>query len=292
MEIGGGDVSAERNESSHSGNAEPVRFGKGVWLREFAGKACGASGLATGTATFDRRATLPYHRHLVSEAIVVVQGRAQVGVEGRRYLLEPLDCSSRILRVLLSNPQQRWLLRDLAKEAEVSIGLVSKVKDKLIELEFANESRDLGVAKPGDLLDAWARNYSYSDNNIERCYSSLDPIDLEKQLGDAARLRVWRYALTMFSGASKIESFVRYNFASFYYSGSAEEVTSELKLKATPSGANVWIFIPRDEGMYWGTQQAGNLAVVSNVQLYLDLINFKGRGEEQATALREQRLRY
>ncbi len=200
--------------------------------------------------------------------------------------------SSRILRVLLSNPQRRWLLRDLSKEADVSIGLVSKVKQKLIELEFASESRDMSVAKPGDLLDEWARNYSYSDNRIERYYSSLDPIDLEKQLGDVARSRVWRYALTMFSGASKIEPFVRYNFASFYYSGPTEEVISELKLKPTPSGANVWIFTPRDEGMYWGTQQAGELAIVSNVQLYLDLINFKGRGEEQATALREQRLRY
>jgi hypothetical protein len=88
-------------------------------------------------------------------------------------------------------------------------------------------------------------------------------IQQRRQLGDAARLRGWRYALTMFSGASKIESFVRYNFTSFYYSGSADKVTSELKLKPTPSGANVWIFTPRDEGAYWGTQQAGNLAVVS-----------------------------
>lgn len=200
--------------------------------------------------------------------------------------------SSRILRVLLSNPQRRWLLRDLAKEAGVSIGLVSKVKDKLIELEFASDSRDVGVTKPGDLLDEWARNYSYSDNKIERYYSSLDPTDLEKQLGDAARSRGWRYALTMFSGASKIESFVRYNFASFYYSGSTEEVASELKLKPTPSGANVWILTARDEGVYWGAQQAEDFAIVSNVQLYLDLMNFKGRGEEQATALREQRLRY
>jgi hypothetical protein len=95
-------------------------------------------------------------------------------------------------------------------------------------------------------------------------------IQQRRQLGDAARLRGWRYALTMFSGASK----------------------SELKLKPTPSGANVWIFTPRDEGAYWGTQQAGNLAVVSNVQLYLDLTHFKGRGDEQATALREQGLRY
>jgi hypothetical protein len=200
--------------------------------------------------------------------------------------------TSRILRVLLSNPQRRWMLRDLSKEANVSIGLVSKVKQKLIELEFASESRDVSVSKPGDLLDEWVRNYSYSENKMERYYSSLDPSELEKQLGDAARARGWRYALTMFSGASKIEPFVRYNFASFYYSGPTEEVVRELMLKASPSGANVWILTPRDEGVYWGTQQAGELALVSNVQLYLDLVNFKGRGEEQATALREQKLRY
>jgi hypothetical protein len=162
--------------------------------------------------------------------------------------------SSRILRVLLSNPQQRWLLRDLAKEAGVSIGLVSKVKDKLIELEFASDSRDVGVTKPSDLLDEWARNYSYSDNKIERYYSSLDPTDLEKQLGDAARWRGWRYALTMFSGASKIESFVRYNFASFYYSGSADEVSSHRSLKSRtgfpPSQVNTNSsgFLPRTQG--------------------------------------------
>ena len=42
--------------------------------------------------------------------------------------------SARILRVILLNPKKRWFVRDLAKEARVSIGLVSKVKQKLIEL--------------------------------------------------------------------------------------------------------------------------------------------------------------
>jgi hypothetical protein len=34
------------------------------------------------------------------------------------------------------------------------------------------------------------------------------------------------------------------------------------------------------------------LSVVANVQLYLDLVNYQGRGEEQATAIREQLLKY
>jgi Transcriptional regulator, AbiEi antitoxin, Type IV TA system len=223
---------------------------------------------------------------------VQVGGKTQTNPVQRKLKSLFSPRSSRILRILLTDPRRRWLLRDLSKEAKVSIGLVSKVKEKLIELEFAAESRDVSITKPGELLDDWARNYSYSDNKIERYYSTLDPALLEKRLADRARERAWRYALTMFSGASKIESFVRYNFAAFYYSGPAGELAEELQLKAVPSGANAWVLLPRDEGVYWGTEQIADATVVSNVQLYLDLINFKGRGEEQATAIREQRLRY
>jgi hypothetical protein len=200
--------------------------------------------------------------------------------------------SSRILRVLLSNPKQRWLLRDLAKEAGVSIGLVSKVKEKLIELEFATESRDVNIAKAGELLSEWSKNYSYSDNKIDRYYSPLSTSEFEKRLGVAGQLRGFRYALTMFSGASKVEGFTRYNFVAFYYSGSAEEMVSDLNLKGTQSGANVWVMTPLDEGVYYGVQQVRDLAIASDVQLYLDLADFKGRGEEQAAAIRDQRLKY
>lgn len=200
--------------------------------------------------------------------------------------------SARILRVMLSDPKKRWYLRDLAREAGVSIGLVSKVKQKLIEFEFAAEGRDVSVTKPGDVLNEWSRAYSYTDNEVQQYYSALNPTEFEKQLGDAATARNFRYALTMFSGASKVAPFVRYNFASFYYSGSMDELTAELKLKAAPSGANVWILNPADDGIYYGIRNVGDLAVVSNLQLYLDLVNYKGRGEEQAAAIREQLLRY
>src|SRR5258708_18064324 len=94
----------------------------------------------------------------------------------------------------------------------------------------------------------------------------------------------------MFSGASKVAPFVRYNFASFYYSGSVDELAAELQLKPAPSGANVWIFTPGDDGIYYGAQNVGDVPGVSYVQLYLDLMNFKGRGEEQAAAITAQLL--
>lgn len=46
-----------------------------------------------------------------------------------------------------------------------------------------------------------------------------------------------------------------------------------------------------DEGVWSGLQQAGEEPVVTDVQLYLDLAGTKGRGEEAASFILEQRLR-
>lgn len=96
----------------------------------------------------------------------------------------------------------------------------------------------------------------------------------------------------MFSGAARVAPFVRYNFAAFYFSGSMRELERELAISPTTSGANVWVFRPFDEGVYYGMQMRDGISIASSVQLYLDLINYKGRGEEQATAIRERILKY
>ncbi len=64
-----------------------------MFLRTFVSEFCGANGFSTGTATFHSRACLPYHVHPFSEAVTVLEGRAQVFVEGRKYLLNPRDCA-------------------------------------------------------------------------------------------------------------------------------------------------------------------------------------------------------
>jgi putative monooxygenase len=63
----------------------------GVALRVFVSSHCGASGISTGTATFDPQAELPYHEHECSEAITLLEGRCRVTVEGREYELEVFD---------------------------------------------------------------------------------------------------------------------------------------------------------------------------------------------------------
>src|SRR5438132_1317378 len=79
-------------ESIHPGNSEALPIAAGVYVRQFASKACGARGFSTGTAAFEPHAVLPYHTHPFSEAITILLGEAQVAVDGRAYHLSEFDC--------------------------------------------------------------------------------------------------------------------------------------------------------------------------------------------------------
>jgi hypothetical protein len=187
--------------------------------------------------------------------------------------------SSRILRVLLTNPAKTWYVQDLAAEAGVSIGLASKLKQRLLELEFVDDTRaGVRLTKPGDLLDEWAKAYSYQKNDIFKYYSPNTAPQVESRVSELAKKQGLGYALTMFSGAARVSPFVRYNFSAFYFSGSMLELEQQLELKITDSGANVWAFRPFDDGVYYGMQNIAGIQIASNVQLYLDLTNYKGRG--------------
>jgi hypothetical protein len=201
--------------------------------------------------------------------------------------------SSRILRVLLIHPERSWTVQDLAAEAGVSIGLTSKLKQRLIEFELIPETKSgIKLTNPSELLDQWSKTYSYEKNEIVKYYSPSSPSDIEKRVAQFAGSRGMPYELTMFSGAARVAPFVRYNFAAFYFSGSMLELERELGIAPTSSGANVWVFRPFDDGVYYGMENREGVSVASNVQLYLDLIKYKGRGEEQAMAIRERVLRF
>jgi 2-dehydro-3-deoxyglucarate aldolase/4-hydroxy-2-oxoheptanedioate aldolase len=55
------------------------------------GKHNGARDLTTGIVTVNPRASLAYHRHNFTESITLLSGQMGIEVEGRRYLLSPMD---------------------------------------------------------------------------------------------------------------------------------------------------------------------------------------------------------
>jgi hypothetical protein len=200
--------------------------------------------------------------------------------------------SSRILRVLLSNPSRKWYVEDMSKEAGISIGLTSRVKQFLLAEEWIKEEdKRFYLAKSEEVLDQWVNNYSYEKNPSSSFYSGLSEDQLEAAIKNECEKRKYRYGLALFSGARKIAPFVRFMRFFSYIDGDIEEIANALQFKKVETGANVTILQPYDEGVFYGLQEINGIKVVSDIQLYLDLKSYKGRGEEAAQAIFEQRIK-
>ncbi|MFQ6014865.1 MAG: type IV toxin-antitoxin system AbiEi family antitoxin [Anaerolineae bacterium] len=198
--------------------------------------------------------------------------------------------SERVLRALLTDPKRRWTLRELAAEVGISLGYASEIAHRLDEQEWVERSRTGGLrlVAPTDLLDRWREEYTYRRSPITELYGLGEVADLERAVADYCREQGTNYAFTLFSGANLVAPFTRYLQIAFYFSGHPATLQERLGFKPVSSGANVLVLRPYDVGVFHGAQQVRDRRVVGNIQLYLDLYGYKGRGREQAEFLREQ----
>ncbi len=200
--------------------------------------------------------------------------------------------ASRVLRVLLENPKRPWQVKQLATEAGVSLGLAFKVKARLLDLEYAREKADgVELAKPEELLREWGAAFEARNRRQVDCFAQGDPPELEDALRKYCERRKIRYALDLFSGAARVAPFARYARGFAYADADLGAVAEALGWKPVPSGPNFTLLSPYDEGVWYGVRKVTGDVVVSDVQLYLDLVGYKGRGEEVATFILEQKLR-
>jgi hypothetical protein len=218
-------------------------------------------------------------------------GHVYVNIEGRgnpfpqnrdlHTLFSPK--TSRIMRVLLNTPFTDWKMDSLSREARVSLGLVAEAKKLLLDREWIEE-KVVGFAliKPGELLREWSAQYAYRKNKITDLYSIKDETTIEQEIRQFCSKNDIRFALTLFSGASRVAPYARFRRVYVYVQGDTEGAQRALNLKSVDSGPNVTLLDPYDEGIFYGVATYGGMPVVSPIQLYLDLKGYKGRGEEAA----------
>ena len=102
-----------------------------------------------------------------------------------------------------------------------------------------------------------------------------------------------RYGLTQFSGAWRAAPAVRYQRSAVYVAGVTDEAWGNLNkfnhAKRVDTGANVILLQAYDPAVFLGERPLGDppLKTVSALQLYLDLKQLHGRGEEAAQAVYE-----
>jgi AraC-like DNA-binding protein len=222
-----------------------------------------------------------------------VEGAKPPAVRRRqRSLFAPV--SSRIHRVLLENAERRWKLRDLAQEADMSIGLVHRVVQRLLDETFLErQDRLLVLRDPAGLLAAWTEAYEYSQNSIRVYHAAArTPKQLMQRIAEAARQMPGRYAFTLHAGASLVAPFVRFSDVHVYTEDPAGAWVEALDLREVEFGGNLSLLEPYDAGVFYRTREVDGAVVVGDIQLYLDLYQYPARGREQADFLRQRRLKF
>jgi len=202
--------------------------------------------------------------------------------------------AGRILRVMLSDPKKSWKMQELSNEAKVSLGLAFKVKEKLLDMEYGKEEKSgVSVARPEELLEKWSEYYSFRKNKAYDYFTLEDIRDVELKISKYCKEKQISYALALFSGLALVAPFARYTRGFVYVKDREriQEIADAVGLKKVDSGPNFTILEPYDEGVFYGAREINDITVSSDIQLYLDLIGYKGRGEESAKFLFEQRIK-
>lgn len=194
--------------------------------------------------------------------------------------------SERILRVLLTNPFRSWKAIDLAKEARVSLGMITQVSKKLIEEEWLNKTpQGISLTQPENLLADWTNNYTIKRNILNNYYSLKSLQEVEIEIAETCDKLNISYALTGFSACNRLAPMVRGQRAMIFVSRDIELVAEKVGLKPVESGANINLIQPYDDGVYWNAKPIDDLQISDPVQVYLDLKRYPGRGEEAADFL-------
>jgi len=194
--------------------------------------------------------------------------------------------AERGLRVMLSAPKKRWTTKALSLAAGISLGHASNIRRLLADREWIrNEESGFYLTEPEQLLEDWAKSYSWKKHGVRHFYSLSDLAEIEHDIGMVFSHAEVPYALTGFSAAARLAPYVRYNRTTAYIAKWDEGALSRLRLKEVPTGANVTLVVPYDEGVFQSTREVDGIVVASPVQVYLDLLVLGWRGEEAAKAV-------
>ncbi|MEW6777931.1 MAG: type IV toxin-antitoxin system AbiEi family antitoxin [Bdellovibrionota bacterium] len=232
--------------------------------------------------------------------------------------------SSRVARWLLLHPQAPVTQREIARSTGLGEGFVSRIVARLSEEGYVvrmgadgegegdgtgfgggsapgagegdgsgdghSRSLPLRVRDPALLLGAWREAYDFSKHQI--IAGHIAARSSEQLLHDLTRAfskGKIPYAVTGLAGASLYSRFAQYRLVTVYVSAFPEdEFLKKIGFRAEEQGANVWLVIPNDEGVFAGSQEREGIRCVSPLQVYLDLKGHPERAAEAAAELRHE----
>lgn len=201
---------------------------------------------------------------------------------------------ARISHLLLQRPSITWRQQDLANASGLDRGYVSRTVQVLTSAGLVERrgSREVGPRDASGYFEAWRDAYRFSQHHVIKGHvGARSGEELSEQLARRADAASLRYALTALPAAFYLAAFGGFRLVTAYLAAAPDDSwLSDLRFRPEPRGANLWLVVPKDEGVFLGSQTTGGLHCVSAVQVSLDLKDHPERAAEADAAIRQKLL--
>lgn len=198
---------------------------------------------------------------------------------------------SRVARLLLMEPPRALSQREIASRTSLNEGHVSRVVSKLLADGLVDRGDDgISVADRGMLLDAWRDDYGFDRHSVIWGHiPSSGGGSLIRLLAESLDRVGSPYAATALPAAWLWVRHAGFRLATVYLpSPPSMALRSDLGFREEPRGANTWLVVPNDEGVFDGAESIDGIRCVHPIQAYLDLKDHPERSAEAASALRQR----
>lgn len=201
------------------------------------------------------------------------------------------DKKSFTIRYLFENPGKYCGVREIASACSINPGGVSTTLKTLENIGYIvrNFEGKGKLLRWKELLSDWASFYKLKKQKEFSFYWHNNSLEqMIRIIANKKSKKKSQIALTLHAGAFLVDPYTNYQKLHAYVPGHSDIVywKKELNLEEVDEGANCFLRIPYyRHSVFFGSQKIKGVYVVSPIQLYLDLINFPVRGEEQAEHL-------
>lgn len=204
--------------------------------------------------------------------------------------------SSRISRWLLMHSGHPMKQGEIAQATAMDEGFTSRIVSRLEEQNFVLRGMDgdILLGDPDLLLDAWRETYDFSMHQVIQGHlAARSGEEALRLLAEGMQGLKVRYAATGLAAAWLMTRFAGFRLVTMYVAERpAPEILERLGFREEARGANVWIAIPKDEGVFQGADERDGVVCVHPVQAYLDLKGQPERAKEAAERLRAELLKW
>ena len=152
----------------------------------------------------------------------------------------------------------------------------------------------LRPSDPNHLLDVWLDAYDFSKHQIIKGHiAARSGEELLKRITEILAERQIDYAATGLAGAWQYTHFAMFRLATFYLADPpGKNLFDLLHFREDDRGANTWLVVPNDNGVFHGSLTCDDIVCVHPVQIYLDLKWHPERAKEAAEIVHKESLKW